>query len=55
MAKISYDQRLKKRWVQKQQRAKYERVDINHFYDMRSLMNMAGLILPFLFRTGGSR
>ena len=53
MAKKSYDQRLKERWKRREQKERYNRGDIDRFYDMRNMMSMVDVILPFLFRKGG--
>lgn len=49
MAKKSYDQRLQKRWLRKEQKEKYRRKNVLDFYGLRELGNWTMAILPFLF------
>ena len=49
MAKKSYDQRLKKRWLRKEQKNKYHRMAELDSYGLRDLGNWTMAILPFLF------
>ena len=50
MAKKSYDQRLKERWLRKQQKDKDQLQSWRGFDKAMSKMSdMAALILPFLF------
>lgn len=50
MSKKSYDQRLNERWRRREQNDRNARLDIDEFYGLRDLKNMAtAWIMPFLF------
>ena len=50
MARKSYDQRLKERWLRKQKKEDYYHDTMLELPSLKSMVNMAMAILPILFR-----